>query len=66
LPYYFSLRLALHKFSGYYDSATGTNYTLKTQLYNIIKGHADNGYGGLYTIYQSSDVDHFYEMTELF
>jgi hypothetical protein len=36
LPYYFSLRLALHKFSGYYDSATGTNYTLKTQLYNII------------------------------
>jgi len=47
--------------AGYYDSATGTNYTLKTQLYNIIKGHTDNGYGGLYTIYQSSDVDHFYE-----
>jgi endonuclease I/chitodextrinase len=47
--------------AGYYDSATGTNYALKTQLYNIIKGHADNGYGGLYTIYQSSDVDHFYE-----
>ena len=46
---------------GYYDSATGTNYTLKTQLYNIIKGHTDNGYGGLYTTYQSSDVDHFYE-----
>ncbi|MFT7335635.1 MAG: endonuclease I/chitodextrinase [Porticoccaceae bacterium] len=47
--------------AGYYDSATGTNYTLKTQLYNIIKGHTDNGYGGLYTTYQSSDVDHFYE-----
>jgi endonuclease I/chitodextrinase len=47
--------------AGYYDSATGTNYTLKTELYNIIKGHTDNGYGGLYTTYQSSDVDHFYE-----
>lgn len=47
--------------AGYYDSATGTNYALKTQLYNIIKGHTDNGYSGLYTTYQSSDVDHFYE-----
>jgi endonuclease I len=47
--------------AGYYDSATGTNYALKTQLYNITKGHTDNGYGGLYTTYQSSDVDHFYE-----
>lgn len=46
---------------GYYDSATSTSYTLKTQLYNIIKGHTDNGYAGLYTIYQASDVDHFYE-----
>jgi hypothetical protein len=34
---------------------------LKTQLYTIIKGHTDNGYGGLYTIYQTSDVDNFYE-----
>jgi endonuclease I len=47
--------------SGYYSTATGTSYTLKTQLYNIIKGHTDNGYGGLYTIYQTSDVDRFYE-----
>jgi endonuclease I len=47
--------------NGYYSSATGTGYTLKTQLYNIIKGHTDNGYAGLYTTYQSSDIDNFYE-----
>ena len=47
--------------SDYYNTATGTGYTLKTQLYNIIKGHTDNGYAGLYTTYQTSDVDNFYE-----
>ena len=47
--------------SGYYTTATGTSYTLKTQLYNIIKGHTDNGYSGLYTIYQTSDRDYYYE-----
>ena len=47
--------------SGYYNTATGTGYTLKTQLYNIIKGHTDKGYAGLYTTYQTSDVDNFYE-----
>ena len=47
--------------AGYYNTATSTGYTLKTQLYNIIKGHTDNGYGGLYTTYQTSDVDNFYE-----
>lgn len=47
--------------AGYYNNATGTGYTLKTQLYNIIKGHIDNGYAGLYTTYQTSDRDYFYE-----
>jgi endonuclease I len=47
--------------SSYYSTATGSGYTLKTQLYNIVKGHTDNGYAGLYTIYQSSDIDNFYE-----
>jgi len=47
--------------SGYYNAATGTGYTLKTQLYNIIKGHTNNGYAGLYTTYLTSDVDNFYE-----
>lgn len=45
----------------YYSTATGTGYTLKTNLYNIIKGHIDNGYDGLYTIYQTSDRDYYYE-----
>ena len=52
--------------SGHYSTATGTGYTLKTQLYNIIKGHTDNGYAGLYTTYQTSDIDSFMKMTEPF
>jgi endonuclease I/chitodextrinase len=48
--------------SGYYDTATGTGYTLKTQLYNIILGHIDNGYTpGLWITYQTSDRDLYYE-----
>jgi endonuclease I len=45
----------------YYNTATGTGYALKTQLYNIIKVATDNGYDGLYTTYQTSDIDNFYE-----
>ncbi|SFB26346.1 Por secretion system C-terminal sorting domain-containing protein [Flavobacterium swingsii] len=45
--------------AGYYSTATGTGYTLKTQLYNIINGHTDLGYGGLWTTYQTSDRDVF-------
>jgi endonuclease I len=47
--------------NGYYGSATGTGYTLKTQLYNIIKDHNDKSYSGLYTTYLTSDRDFFYE-----
>lgn len=47
--------------SGYYSTATGTGYTLKTKLYNIIKVHSDKGYDGLYTTYQTSDRDYYYE-----
>jgi len=47
--------------SGYYNTATGTGYTLKTQLYNIIKDHNDRTYAGLYTTYLTSDKDFFYE-----
>ena len=47
--------------TGYYSTATGTGYTLKTQLYNIIKGHTDRGYSGLWTTYQTSDRDNQYE-----
>lgn len=61
----FALLISLYSFAqipaGYYTTATGTGYTLKTQLYNIIKGHTDNGYAGLYTTYLTSDRDYYYE-----
>lgn len=47
--------------AGYYNTATGTGYTLKTQLYNIINGHNDRGYAGLYVTYTTSDKDFYYE-----
>jgi endonuclease I len=47
--------------AGYYSTATGTGFTLKTQLYNKIKGHTDLGYNGLWTTYATSDRDNQYE-----
>lgn len=47
--------------AGYYSTATGTGYTLKTQLYNKIKGHTNKGYAGLWTTYATSDRDNQYE-----
>lgn len=47
--------------AGYYTTATGTGYTLKTQLYNIIKDHTVIDYAGLYVTYQTSDIDNFFE-----
>jgi endonuclease I len=47
--------------AGYYNTATGTGYTLKTQLHNIIDDHTDQGYGGLYVTYTTSDKDFYYE-----
>jgi endonuclease I len=47
--------------TGYYSTATGTGYTLKTQLYNKIKAHTDKGYAGLWTTYATSDRDNQYE-----
>ncbi|MDY8137248.1 endonuclease [Aquimarina sp. 2201CG5-10] len=49
--------------ANYYDSATGlTGYTLKTELKNIISnGHVDQGYSALYTAYQTTDNDSYYE-----
>ncbi len=41
--------------SGYYDGATGTGATLKTQLYNIIKNHTTISYEGLYNCYKTTD-----------
>ena len=47
--------------NGYYNTATGTGYILKTQLYNKIKGHVNQTYAGLWTTYATSDRDVFYE-----
>lgn len=41
--------------SGYYSTATGTGAALKTQLYNIIKGHTALSYSALWTAYQYTD-----------
>lgn len=43
--------------ANYYNAATGTGYTLKTQLYNIIKTHNTLSYTpGLWNLYPTSDV----------
>jgi len=57
--------------AGYYNSATGTEFVLKTQLKKIIDNQndglspeylsIDKGYGYLYTTYQNSDTDNYYE-----
>jgi endonuclease I len=47
--------------AGYYSTATGTGYTLKTQLYNKIKGHNSQSYNALYTCYLNSDRDYYFE-----
>lgn len=53
----FPLLLVAQPKAGYYNNAIGkTDATLKTQLYNIIKGHTDKGYDGLYSIYATSDI----------
>ena len=47
--------------AGYYNTATGTGYTLKTQLATIItKNYLDQTYQGLYNTYTTSDIDLFY------
>jgi len=42
--------------TGYYNNATGTGYTLKTQLFNIIHTHTAVSYTpGLWNLYPTSD-----------
>lgn len=47
--------------AGYYNTATGTGYTLKTQLYNIIKNHNDQGYNAIDNFFQANDRDIYFE-----
>lgn len=41
--------------TGYYNAATGTGATLKTNLYNIIKGHTAKSYDYLWTAFETTD-----------
>ncbi len=61
--FFFTTAICFAQIPGnYYDSATGSGYTLKTQLKTIITtGHIDQGYSLLYTGYLTSDNDTFYE-----
>lgn len=47
--------------ANYYSSATGSGYTLKTQLHNKIKGHTSLSYDALWVTYATSDRDNQYE-----
>ncbi|HEX8270665.1 MAG TPA: endonuclease [Flavobacterium sp.] len=49
--------------AGYYNNATGTGYTLKSQLRTIIaNGHSDQGYNALWTLFTNSAFrDNYYE-----
>lgn len=57
--------------SGYYNTATGNGYTLKTQLRKIVDNNndgisaehlaQDNGYNALYTTFMTSDKDFYFE-----
>ena len=52
--------------AGYYNTATGNGYILKTQLYNIIKNNnnstTNSNYGDLWTLYtQPAFRDNYYE-----
>jgi len=47
--------------AGYYNSATGTGYTLKTQLFNIINNHNDQGYNAIDNFFPVADLDTYYE-----
>ncbi|MHC1776481.1 MAG: endonuclease [Lentimicrobium sp.] len=52
---FFSIVAAAQIPPGYYNSATGTGQTLKTQLYNIIDNHTIVGYDNLWTAFQTTD-----------
>ena len=77
--FYIALACSLSVFSqipsNYYSSATGSGYTLKTQLKNIIDD-TNNGltpeyesieltYGELYNTYELSDVDIYYDHSDI-
>lgn len=53
--FYFALNCIAQQPVNYYDMATGSGATLKTQLYNIIKNHNPRTYDNLWTDFQNTD-----------
>ena len=47
--------------TGYYNTATGTGYTLKTQLHNIINNHNDQGYNAMDGFISTYERDYYYD-----
>lgn len=47
--------------AGYYNSATGTGYTLKTQLHDIIDDHNDQGYNAMDGFISTYERDYYYD-----
>ncbi len=47
--------------AGYYSTATGSGYTLKTQLHNIIKNYDPQPYGSADDFFPIADRDLYYE-----
>lgn len=48
--------------SAYYSAAQGlSGYTLKTALFDIIKGHSNQGYGAIWSFYEQHELDSYYE-----
>ena len=46
----------------YYDNITSqSGYSLKTELYNLIKDHSAQGYSALWTFYENSSLDTYFE-----
>lgn len=48
--------------NGYYAAATGlSGYSLKTALYDIIRGHSAQSYSALWSFHATNDLDYHYE-----
>ncbi|MGB3468721.1 MAG: endonuclease [Cyclobacteriaceae bacterium] len=43
--------------AGYYSTATGSGYILKSNLHDIIDDHTDIGYSAVWNVYDESDID---------
>jgi hypothetical protein len=52
--------------NGYYDSANGSNYELKTQLFEIINNQIDQGYNALDDFILQMTLIFIMKMTILF